>query len=1165
MPSRAARITFLAISLILCLTLLGKVFHLIAPSVMAEIRDRGKLQEGALAPAISIEPTSVSVINFAELAAKDAKAGKEIKPNALPALKAVHPPLTITESGAAIAERPPSANAQSNEIHPLVSSPAPSQSFLAQEDGPQVGTGSLVIPPDTMGAVGLDKLFVNVNNNYRVQDKITGTDLSTVSIETFWSSTGASGVFDPRVQYDPYNNRWMVAATSNGATANSSILVGVSATSDPLGTFTLFRFKVGCAVGAGNCDPGGETADFPMLGFNKNWVAVAWNQFQISGSGSLVSGKMLAIDYPTLRTGTATSTVFTVTTATNPAAFCMHPATTLSSTEDTLYVPAHLSSANATYRLHKLTGTSSAPAYVLDTVSKTRPGGGWTQPGGDILPQTCIGLPGVVCPSSPRSIDSGDAFIRSNVVFRNDNIWYAQTVLVQAHVAAQWTRVDTAGSYVDGGRVEDPTANFASGEWYAYPSIAVNINNDVLLGFSNFSTTHFVCAGYAMRLGTDGAGTMRDPVIFKEGEDYYSKDFGGPRNRWGDYSHTVVDPTNDQDMWTIQEYAGTRVVQDGQQTTNNSRWGTWWAKVPPTGAPPSPTPTPTPRPCLTFTVNDAGDAGDATPGDVMCATAGGACTLRAAIQEAAALPACGTIVINITGITGSIILGAPLPDINHSVSINGPGANQLTVMRSTAPGIADFRIFTIPQFATAFISGLTISNGRLPPNQAGGGVSNRGTLTMSECNVYGNNLNPSNSDFTSGGGVFNAGSMTLNNCHIGGTAPGQGNGSNLFGAGISEFGTMTMTGGSIVGNAGAGISVTNSLGGSTLINVNIVNNTVTNGSGVAVGGALTLINCLVSNNSVLGNSGGVINVEGGILNVIDTTISGNTGGAGIRQANNGVTNLVNVTITNNRLDSAPGAGIDNSFGTLTLANTIVAGNFRGASASDINGVVAASSSFNLIGTGGSGGLTDGANHNHVGVTNPMLGPLASNGGPTQTHALLPGSPAIDAGSNALAKDQNSNPLITDQRGTGFSRIVNTSADIGAFEAANVIQLLLEDAGPAPDQMAALDSALFSRDPFPVVNGADLLNLGADRNTRVIVFVAYLQWLQGEPSSSVVINLVDNNNQGFDVTAEDVRPVPNSAFIQVIFRLPDTLAAGKCTLRVKAHGQSTNAGTIRIRI
>ena len=95
------------------------------------------------------------------------------------------------------------------------------------------------------------------------------------------------------------------------------------------------------------------------------------------------------------------------------------------------------------------------------------------------------------------------------------------------------------------------------------------------------------------------------------------------------------------------------------------------------------------------------------------------------------------------------------------------------------------------------------------------------------------------------------------------------------------------------------------------------------------------------------------------------------------------------------------------------------------------------SANNLLATGGNSGLTNGVNGNLVGVANPELGTLANNGGPTQTIALLTGSPAINAGSIALAVDANGNPLTTDQRGAGFPRFEgspnNETVDIGAFE------------------------------------------------------------------------------------------------------------------------------------
>jgi hypothetical protein len=126
-----------------------------------------------------------------------------------------------------------------------------------------------------------------------------------------------------------------------------------------------------------------------------------------------------------------------------------------------------------------------------------------------------------------------------------------------------------------------------------------------------------------------------------------------------------------------------------------------------------------------------------------------------------------------------------------------------------------------------------------------------------------------------------------------------------------------------------------------------------------------------------------------------------------------------------------------------------------------------------------------------------------------------------------------------------------------------MQLLLDSSGPAPDQIASFDSMQFVRDPFPVVNAADALNLGSDRNTRVIVFVRNLPLSPSEPATAAIVNLVDSNNQIYDVPAESVRVI-EAGFAQVIFRLPDNLAAGSCSVTLKAHGQTSNSGTIRIK-
>jgi hypothetical protein len=127
-----------------------------------------------------------------------------------------------------------------------------------------------------------------------------------------------------------------------------------------------------------------------------------------------------------------------------------------------------------------------------------------------------------------------------------------------------------------------------------------------------------------------------------------------------------------------------------------------------------------------------------------------------------------------------------------------------------------------------------------------------------------------------------------------------------------------------------------------------------------------------------------------------------------------------------------------------------------------------------------------------------------------------------------------------------------------------LQLLLDESGPAANQLVALDSVLFLRDPFPVINGANLFMPGNDPNTRVILFVMNLQLAQGEIASSVVVNVTDTNGQSYDVAAEDVRSVPDSNFTQVIFRLPNNLPAGTCQVKLRAHNQTSNVGTIRIK-
>jgi hypothetical protein len=250
-------------------------------------------------------------------------------------------------------------------------------------------------------------------------------------------------------------------------------------------------------------------------------------------------------------------------------------------------------------------------------------------------------------------------------------------------------------------------------------------------------------------------------------------------------------------------------------------------------------------------------------------------------------------------------------------------------------------------------------------------------------------------------------------------------------------------------NGGGGINVVE--GTMTLIG-SVVSGNQSSGAGGGISSfkPVNILNCLIANNTSSASGGGLQLGSLFTSNVLNTTISGNSSagiGGGIWVAS--TINFTNLTIVNNRSDSdnsggEQGGGIYPQ-GAHTINNSIIAGNFRGsglsATADDVAGSLNPVSSFNLIGTGGSGGLLDGVNNNQVGVADPRLKPLGNYGGQTQTMLPLPGSPAINAGNIAnlppdifdLDGDSNTSELLpVDQR--GLPRVVNTNFDIGAVEA-----------------------------------------------------------------------------------------------------------------------------------
>jgi CSLREA domain-containing protein len=439
-------------------------------------------------------------------------------------------------------------------------------------------------------------------------------------------------------------------------------------------------------------------------------------------------------------------------------------------------------------------------------------------------------------------------------------------------------------------------------------------------------------------------------------------------------------------------------------------------------------------------------------------TLGRALTAGEQAQVSGTLGTNNVIQFNLPAGPQTITLSGGALSITRAVAINGPGAGLLTVNGNGLDRVFIVgRIWSRDLSLSAALSGLTIAGGSAlsGSNNYGAGLLNFGTLALNAVTFSGNAAGSSG-----GGGVYNVGSLTVSNsAFTGNSVTNVGAGAGILnnssgtltvtnctftsnsgtagssGGGISNSGTASVSGCTFANNtvASNGAGISNSSTG----NLTITNCTFTNGSAASDGGGLdsdgtlTATGCTFANNTA-GSEGGAIDNHGSAPKVLNCTFAGNTAqsrGGAINAS--GALQLVNCTLTGNRVTSSSGSG----GGVLATApaqlfNTVVAGNFRGpapgTTANDIGGTVDAGSAFNLIGTGGSGGLSNGSGGNQVGVSNPGLGGLASNGGPTQTVALLPGSPAIDRGGNA-----NVTAGETDQR--GFTRIVNGTVDIGAFE------------------------------------------------------------------------------------------------------------------------------------
>jgi N-acetylneuraminic acid mutarotase len=454
---------------------------------------------------------------------------------------------------------------------------------------------------------------------------------------------------------------------------------------------------------------------------------------------------------------------------------------------------------------------------------------------------------------------------------------------------------------------------------------------------------------------------------------------------------------------------------------------------------PSPTPTTTPTTIVTNT-NDSG------PG-----------SLRQALADAHD----GDTINFDPSLNGqTITLTSAELVIDKNITINGPGPDLLTVERFPP---TQFSVFHVMPSHTVTIEGLHITGGGGNFGPPGGGVRNdHANLTISNCSLTANGT-------TSGGAILSDGSgggatlAVLNSTISGNYASSAGGGiyNDANNGGTATVSLMNCTVSSNIAAysdigfaAGDGGGIYNSGGTLTITNCVVSNNVagVTDpfpagtGGGISSYGTLMITNSTIRDNQGYVAGGGI--VGGGAVIIINSTISGNasTGqhdgqpwgrGGGI----SGSVTLTNSTLSGNYANLSTG-GIEGSgtivnstisgnnnggisaTGALEIANTVLNAGASGPNISNHGGTVI-SHGYNVCSDNGGGFLNSPGDQIN---TNPILGPLQDNGGLTFTHALLPGSPAIDAGDPNFTP-----PPFYDQRGSPFVRLFNSRIDIGSFE------------------------------------------------------------------------------------------------------------------------------------
>jgi hypothetical protein len=447
-------------------------------------------------------------------------------------------------------------------------SPAPAATLDLSQDN---------FVPDCAGAVSSSNIVTMINRRFSVHRKSDFGLLTNMSLFNFWKQSTNTGsyflnVYDPMIVFDPTVRRFIATSANDNDKTNAGFLIGVSMTEDPLGPWNMRWVK----ADNGN----GSWGDQPHIGFNDRYIVISVNMFLNAGSISGVDhvSKLFVFDKTNMYAGNYAAPATRLTVSTNAILFrSVWPAATYDSNATNLFLVQNQNGnqhGSGYLSFWNLSGSPSNPTLNLEQQPRVLERTWATLPPGEGDDEDALTnfAPQLGITNGTYKVQLMDARMHS-VIQKNGYIYAAQMIFIPAdnptRSIIQYFKISPEGQIVSRGEIDDGSS------FYGFPNISVNDFGDILIGYAKFGSNIYPSAAYRVKNCYDGRfGTEQ---VFAEGQDFFVRFDNNDRNRWGDYTTSVVDPSNGRDFWTLGEYS--KPHNTNALIQSSGVYGLRWAKV----------------------------------------------------------------------------------------------------------------------------------------------------------------------------------------------------------------------------------------------------------------------------------------------------------------------------------------------------------------------------------------------------------------------------------------------------------------------------------------------------------------------------------------------------------------------------------------------------------